>query len=199
LFIEYFDDTATLPPPFNIIPSPKSFYYGKFPFPFRLKWICDKYCGCSKAIQAGKQRSMRFVTRNLVKRYIAQMQRVKQQNEGVSEDDVNEIKQDISAFRYELLGILRSAGFNTGHTDINQKTYSRNKRRSAMAERRLKKGLPEFNIPIPESFQNARKNSLASLNSAESHDQVNLCPRRACNSKPNDKMQFLCSTRSRRA
>ncbi|KHJ83256.1 hypothetical protein OESDEN_17047 [Oesophagostomum dentatum] len=28
LFIEYFDDTATLPPPFNIIPSPKSFYYG---------------------------------------------------------------------------------------------------------------------------------------------------------------------------
>lgn len=31
--------------------------------------------------------------RNLVKRYIAQMQRCKQQSEGVSEDDVNEIKQ----------------------------------------------------------------------------------------------------------
>uniref|UniRef100_A0A0M3I9C4 Group II intron reverse transcriptase/maturase n=1 Tax=Ascaris lumbricoides TaxID=6252 RepID=A0A0M3I9C4_ASCLU len=61
--------------------------------------------------------------RNLVKRYIAQMQRCKQQSEGVSEDDVNEIKQDISAFRYELLGILRNAGFNTGHTDINQKTF----------------------------------------------------------------------------
>ncbi|KAK5978775.1 TRP (Transient receptor potential) channel family [Trichostrongylus colubriformis] len=184
LFVEYFDDTATLPPPFNIIPSPKSFYYG-------LKWICDKYCGCSKAIQAGKQRSMRnqkilrvvndlesnyrFVTRNLIKRYIAQMQRMKQQNEGVSEDDVNEIKQDISAFRYELLGILRAAGFNTGHADINQKTYNgevttqaRNKRRSAMAERRLKKGLPEFDIPIPESFQNVRKNSLASLTSGDS-------------------------------
>ncbi|ETN85644.1 hypothetical protein NECAME_19563, partial [Necator americanus] len=40
---------------------------------------------------------------------------------------------------------------------MNQKTFTRNKRRSAMAERRLKKGLPEFNIPIPESFQNARK------------------------------------------
>ncbi|VDM59910.1 unnamed protein product [Angiostrongylus costaricensis] len=116
LFIEYFDDTATLPPPFNIIPSPKSFYYG-------LKWICERYCNCSKAKQVGKQRSMRFVTRNLVQRYIAQMQRVKQRNEGVTEDDVNEIKQDISAFRYELLGILRSAGFNTGHTDINQKTH----------------------------------------------------------------------------
>uniref|UniRef100_A0A1I7X9C8 ANK_REP_REGION domain-containing protein n=1 Tax=Heterorhabditis bacteriophora TaxID=37862 RepID=A0A1I7X9C8_HETBA len=111
LFIEYFDDTATLPPPFNIIPSPKSFYYG-------LKWLCDKL----------KIDALQFVTRNLVKRYIAQMQRVKQQSEGVSEDDVNEIKQDISAFRYELLGILRNAGFNTGHTDINQKTYSRNKK-----------------------------------------------------------------------
>ncbi|VDN24436.1 unnamed protein product [Cylicostephanus goldi] len=109
-----------------------------------------------------------FVTRNLVKRYIAQMQRTKQQNEGVSEDDVNEIKQDISAFRYELLGILRAAGFNTGHTDMNQKTYTRNKRRSAMAERRLKKGLPEFDIPIPESFQNARRNSLLSLASIDS-------------------------------
>uniref|UniRef100_A0A7I4YC87 ANK_REP_REGION domain-containing protein n=2 Tax=Strongyloidea TaxID=27829 RepID=A0A7I4YC87_HAECO len=184
LFVEYFDDTATLPPPFNIIPSPKSFYYG-------LKWICDKYCGCSKATHAGKQRSMRnqkilrvvndlesnyrFVTRNLVKRYIAQMQRMKQQGEGVTEDDVNEIKQDISAFRYELLGILRSAGFITGHTDITQKTHNstatipaRNKRRTALAERRLKKGLPEFDIPIPESFQNARRNSLASLTSADS-------------------------------
>ncbi|CAI4230702.1 unnamed protein product [Auanema sp. JU1783] len=175
LFIEYFDDTATLPPPFNIIPSPKSFYYG-------IKWLCDRYCKCSKAIQAGKQRSMRnqrilrevndrennyrFVTRNLVKRYIAQMQRVKQQSEGVSEDDVNEIKQDISAFRYELLGVLRNNGFNTGHTDMNQKTYSRNKKRSAMAERRLKKGLPEFNIPVPESFQTTatRRTSTVPLN-----------------------------------
>ena len=31
-----------------------------------------------------------------------------QQAEGVSEDDVNEIKQDISAFRYELLEILKN-------------------------------------------------------------------------------------------
>ena len=41
-----------------------------------------------------------FVTRNLVKRYIAQMQRVKQKSEGVTEDDVNEIKQ--ANFYYNL-------------------------------------------------------------------------------------------------
>lgn len=60
--------------------------------------------------------------RNLIKRYVAHIQRQKQQAEGVSEDDVNEIKQDISAFRYELLEILRNAGFNTGHANISQKT-----------------------------------------------------------------------------
>ena len=32
------------------------------------------------------------------------------QTEGVTEDDLNEIKQDISSFRYELLEILRNNG-----------------------------------------------------------------------------------------
>lgn len=59
--------------------------------------------------------------RSLVKRYIAYVQRVKQQSDGVSEDDVNEIKQDISAFRYELLEILRNAGFETGQSGDSQK------------------------------------------------------------------------------
>ncbi|KAF8359702.1 trp-2, partial [Pristionchus pacificus] len=170
LWMEYFDDTATLAPPFNMVPSPKSFYY-------TLKWICDRFCNCSKTIQAGKQKSIRtqkiikvvnerennyrFVTRNLTKRFIAQTQRLKQQNMGVNEDDISEIKQDISAFRFELLGILRTAGFHTGHNDMNQKTYSRNKKRTAMAERRMKKGLTEFNIPVPESFQASRRQSVA--------------------------------------
>jgi transient receptor potential cation channel subfamily C protein 4 len=38
--------------------------------------------------------------RNLVRRYVTQEQR-KAENEGVTEDDVNEIKNDISAFRSE--------------------------------------------------------------------------------------------------
>ncbi|PAV58403.1 hypothetical protein WR25_23941 [Diploscapter pachys] len=153
LFVEYFEDTATLPPPFNMIPSPKTFYYV-------LRWLFDRYCGCSAIIQAGKQRSMRFVTRNLVKRYIAQMQRVKQKSEGVTEDD------DISAFRYELLGILRDAGFATGHRNINQKTYSRNKKRSAMAERRLNMKMNDFDLPCPPSFQQLQHTAARRLSSA---------------------------------
>uniref|UniRef100_A0AAF5DAU8 Transient receptor ion channel domain-containing protein n=1 Tax=Strongyloides stercoralis TaxID=6248 RepID=A0AAF5DAU8_STRER len=159
LWMEYFDDTATLPPPFNIIPSPKSFYYIS-------RWLCENIFSFSKKLQLVKQKSMRrtlrviaeresvfgFVSKNLIKRYIAQMQRRKQMNEGVSEDDVNEIKQDISAFRFELLGIFKNAGFVTGHSDITQKINSRAKRRAAMAERRMKGSSATFNLPIPEEW-----------------------------------------------
>ena len=50
--------------------------------------------------------------RNLVRRYVTLEQR-KAENEGVTEDDVNEIKNDISAFRFELIEILRKSGMNT--------------------------------------------------------------------------------------
>lgn len=50
--------------------------------------------------------------RNLVRRYVTVEQR-KAENQGVTEDDVNEIKQDISAFRCELVEILKDAGMNT--------------------------------------------------------------------------------------
>ena len=49
--------------------------------------------------------------RNLVRRYVTQEQR-KADNEGVTEDDVNEIKNDISAFRFELIEIMRQSGMN---------------------------------------------------------------------------------------
>lgn len=50
--------------------------------------------------------------RNLVRRYVTVEQR-KAENQGVTEDDVNEIKQDISAFRFELIEILKNSGMNT--------------------------------------------------------------------------------------
>lgn len=44
-----------------------------------------------------------------MRRYVTQEQR-KAENEGVTEDDVNEIKNDISAFRFELIEILKQSG-----------------------------------------------------------------------------------------
>jgi len=49
---------------------------------------------------------------NLVKRYI--MKRTREtHSEGVTEDDLTEIKQDISALRFELLEIFRNNGMKT--------------------------------------------------------------------------------------
>jgi transient receptor potential cation channel subfamily C len=53
------------------------------------------------------------VMRDLIKRYIMHQQRKRQGGEGVTEDDMNELKQDISSFRFELLEILRNNGMKT--------------------------------------------------------------------------------------
>lgn len=52
--------------------------------------------------------------RNLVRRYVTVQQR-KAESQGVTEDDVNEIKQDISAFRCEIVEILKGHGMNTSN------------------------------------------------------------------------------------
>ena len=65
--------------------------------------------------------------RDLVKRYI--MCRSKgQQDQGVTEDDLNEIKQDISSFRYELLEILRNNGMKLPNVNPTQKRTSKQNR-----------------------------------------------------------------------
>ncbi|CAG9537651.1 unnamed protein product [Cercopithifilaria johnstoni] len=147
LWIEYFDDTATVPPPFNMIPSPKSLFYC-------VQWCLECIYKSNRTV-GYNFRSVRFVMRNLVKRYIAHLQRCKQQAESITEDDIAEIKQDISTFRYELLSILQNAGFNTGDINLKQRTIHRSKKRSLNAERRLLKDTTELiSIPMPERLLN---------------------------------------------
>ncbi|XP_076362865.1 transient receptor potential-gamma protein-like [Tachypleus tridentatus] len=151
LWMSYFEDGGTVPPPFNIIPTPKSIYY-------LFRWMFRKFCGHSrsakiehlktirrKAKQAN-ERDIRYQTimRNLVRRYVTKEQR-KADNQGVTEDDVNEIKQDISSFRYELIEILKNSGFNTSSAKDQKKGGGGKKGRQK--ERRLMKG---FNIGLVE-------------------------------------------------
>ncbi|KZC04354.1 Transient receptor potential-gamma protein, partial [Dufourea novaeangliae] len=119
LWISYFEEGGTVPPPFNIIPTPKSVWY-------MGQWMYRKLCGHSRAAKKEHMRTIRrkakqaserdfryqSIMRNLVRRYVTVEQR-KAESEGVTEDDVNEIKQDISAFRYELIEILKNSGMNT--------------------------------------------------------------------------------------
>ncbi|KAG7198402.1 hypothetical protein KM043_005792 [Ampulex compressa] len=162
LWISYFEEGGTVPPPFNIIPTPKSAWY-------MGQWLYRKLCGHSRAakkehmrtirrkVKQASERDFRYqsIMRNLVRRYVTVEQR-KAESEGVTEDDVNEIKQDISAFRCELIEILKNSGMNTSTamgsgTDGSLKELSigAGGKKNRQKERRLMKG---FNIaPQPGS------------------------------------------------
>lgn len=59
-----------------------------------------------------KEARYQAVMCDLIKRYLMHRQKA-EDNQGVTEDDLNEIKGDISAFRYELLEILKMNGMRT--------------------------------------------------------------------------------------
>uniref|UniRef100_A0A903WR35 Transient receptor ion channel domain-containing protein n=2 Tax=Anopheles darlingi TaxID=43151 RepID=A0A903WR35_ANODA len=157
LWISYFEEGGTCPPPFNIIPTPKSLFYV-------FQWVKRKFCGHSKAVKKehmktirrkvkqASERDFRYqsIMRNLVRRYVTVEQR-KAESQGVTEDDVNEIKQDISAFRCELVEILKNSGMNTAIATGQGSGVGGKKNRQK--ERRLMKG---FNIappPAPDAPQ----------------------------------------------
>ena len=73
-----------------------------------------KYIYFQRKENQARERDLKYqaIMRNLVRRYVTQEQR-KAENEGVTEDDVNEIKNDISAFRFEMIEIMRASGMNT--------------------------------------------------------------------------------------
>ncbi|XP_037125732.1 short transient receptor potential channel 4-like [Syngnathus acus] len=115
LWMSYFEEGATLPPPFNIIPSPKSVWY-------LARWLKARVCpddgdahqdtigtlGRRAAENLRINHQYQEVLRNLVKRYVAAMIRDAKTEEGLTEDNFKELKQDISSFRYEVMGMMKS-------------------------------------------------------------------------------------------
>ncbi|XP_030354070.1 short transient receptor potential channel 5 isoform X2 [Strigops habroptila] len=123
LWMSYFDEGATLPPPFNIVPSPKSVWY-------LCKWIHNQLCPGNDSDNEQKRhenlKTFTEVIRNLVKRYVAAMIRTSKTNEGLTEENFKELKQDISSFRYEVLDLLgnrkpQRRSYSTSSTEVSQK------------------------------------------------------------------------------
>ncbi|XP_017567028.1 short transient receptor potential channel 3 isoform X2 [Pygocentrus nattereri] len=128
LWLSYFDNGKTLPPPFSIVPSPKSFVH------CISKLISLLRCRrrrLNKDVELGmdssksrlnlfSQSNMRMteshsfssilnqptryqqIMKRLIKRYVLKAQ-VDKENDEVNEGELKEIKQDISSLRYELL------------------------------------------------------------------------------------------------
>ncbi|KAI2657125.1 Short transient receptor potential channel 3 [Labeo rohita] len=126
LWLSYFDNGKTLPPPFSIVPSPKSFY-------LCIKRLVNllrcRRRRLKKDLNLFTQSSMRMpdshsfnsilnqptryqarppsylllqIMKRLIKRYVLKAQ-VDKENDEVNEGELKEIKQDISSLRYELL------------------------------------------------------------------------------------------------
>uniref|UniRef100_A0A8C6KB31 Transient receptor potential cation channel subfamily C member 7 n=1 Tax=Nothobranchius furzeri TaxID=105023 RepID=A0A8C6KB31_NOTFU len=111
LWLSYFDEGRTLPAPFNLVPSPKSFYYlMAVHFRFRKQTINSstgrQHELCSISHTTSSLLNQIFLTKNimkrLIKRYVLKAQ-VDKESDEVNEGELKEIKQDISSLRYELL------------------------------------------------------------------------------------------------
>ncbi|XP_026678991.1 transient-receptor-potential-like protein [Diaphorina citri] len=121
LWLSYFDDSPTLPPPFNIFPTTKMFLKM-----FGLRQIDKMRKDSIKRKQQARQekeRDFRYaaVMRALVWRYICLQHRQADTNP-VTEDDVNEVKGEITAMRYELMNVLEKNGMDTSSADKKEKS-----------------------------------------------------------------------------
>nr|XP_003705368.1 PREDICTED: transient receptor potential protein [Megachile rotundata] len=144
LWMSYFEDGDTVPPPFNMVPTGKTF---------------DKIIKCGKTgrqtrslIKKSREKALArhdTVMRLLIRRYVTAEQR-KRDEFGITEDDVMEIRQDISTLRYELIDILRQNGMRTPTIDKQDAALSGKKGR--VMERRLQK---DFQIGIVEGIVSA--------------------------------------------
>ncbi|KAK2912902.1 short transient receptor potential channel 4b [Channa argus] len=115
LWMSYFEEGGTLPSPFNIIPSPKSVYYligwintYLFRRPTTKRLETFETLGRRAAENVRLNHEYQEVLRNLVKRYVAAMIRDAKTEEGLTEENFKELKQDISSFRFEVLGMMKA-------------------------------------------------------------------------------------------
>ncbi|KAJ8922843.1 hypothetical protein NQ315_007878 [Exocentrus adspersus] len=134
LWMSYFEETGTLPPPFNIFPKPKNF--------FKLLGLRKKdkmkRLSTKRRNREEKERDYRYtaVMRALVWRYVSAMHR-KCEEAAVTEDDINEVKSDISSFRYEVLDVLEKNGMDISSAERKEKAVLG--RKMKVWERRLMK------------------------------------------------------------
>ncbi|XP_057320234.1 transient-receptor-potential-like protein isoform X1 [Microplitis mediator] len=147
LWMSYFDDTGTLPPPFNIFPAPKFFLRliglqkksNEYRSSGRRKAREHKYCAVMQA---------------LIWRYVVNAHNEHEMSP-VTEDDIHEVKSDISSWRCELLEVLRRNGMDITGANAKEQTVLGKKMR--VWERRLMK---DFSVSGPMNLDDCSSSEL---------------------------------------
>lgn len=135
LWMSYFDDCGTLPPPFNIFPQPKIL--------LRVFGITKKPTRQSSRYRS-KEHKYGSVMRALIWRYVVHAH-TEHDMSPVTEDDIHEVQSDISSWRCELLDILRRNGMDIGSVNVKDSAVLGKKMK--MWERRLMKDF-QVNSPL---------------------------------------------------
>merc|ERR1719220_121121 len=125
LMLSYFGPGSVNPPPFNIIPSPAMISavlrhlhvnVKNLLKHSRLSETVTKTTNTKTRTRSQKQKlteqcivesSYADISRRLVKRYVIKAQ-VEKESESINEGEIQEIKQDISSLRYELLELNKN-------------------------------------------------------------------------------------------
>ncbi|TSO57277.1 Short transient receptor potential channel 1 [Bagarius yarrelli] len=117
LWLSYFDDKCTLPPPFNILPSPKTLCYLLTSL---SKWICS-HTSTGKMKRQNSLKEWRNLKQKrdenyqkimccLVHRYLTSTRQKMQSTDQATVENLNDLRQDMSKFRNEMRDLL---GFRT--------------------------------------------------------------------------------------
>uniref|UniRef100_A0A3Q0SLG8 Short transient receptor potential channel 1 n=1 Tax=Amphilophus citrinellus TaxID=61819 RepID=A0A3Q0SLG8_AMPCI len=117
LWLSYFDDKCTLPPPFNILPSPKTVCYLVTSL---SKWICS-HTSKGKVKRQNSLKEWRNLKQKrdenyqkimccLVHRYLTSTRQKMQSTDQATVENLNDLRQDLSKFRNEMRDLL---GFRT--------------------------------------------------------------------------------------
>uniref|UniRef100_H3D5E9 Short transient receptor potential channel 1 n=1 Tax=Tetraodon nigroviridis TaxID=99883 RepID=H3D5E9_TETNG len=117
LWLSYFDDKCTLPPPFNIIPSPKTVCYL---LTSMSKWICSHTSKGKvkrqnslkewKNLKQKRDENYQKIMCCLVHRYLTSTRQKMQSTDQATVENLNDLRQDLSKFRNEMRDML---GFRT--------------------------------------------------------------------------------------
>uniref|UniRef100_A0A4W6D3V8 Short transient receptor potential channel 1 n=1 Tax=Lates calcarifer TaxID=8187 RepID=A0A4W6D3V8_LATCA len=117
LWLSYFDDKCTLPPPFNILPSPKTVCYLVTSM---SKWICSHTSKGKvkrqnslkewKNLKQKRDENYQKIMCCLVHRYLTSTRQKMQSTDQATVENLNDLRQDLSKFRNEMRDLL---GFRT--------------------------------------------------------------------------------------
>uniref|UniRef100_A0A673CYT0 Short transient receptor potential channel 1 n=1 Tax=Sphaeramia orbicularis TaxID=375764 RepID=A0A673CYT0_9TELE len=117
LWLSYFDDKCTLPPPFNILPSPKTVCYL---LTSMSKWACSHTSKGKvkrqnslkewKNLKQKRDENYQKIMCCLVHRYLTSTRQKMQSTDQATVENLNDLRQDLSKFRNEMRDLL---GFRT--------------------------------------------------------------------------------------